>query len=353
MFIYQFLLSAVILCFMLQGIMEQKTRNILYIIICVIMLFVIAVRGDTMGGDVQEYRYIFSHPKASLSFTEPGLLIVNRIIRLFTTNVYIASVIKAFLCLTPLFFFFFKIIKIDLFTALFLFMTFSWEGGIFLLEFSAERQCFAIACFSLFLYIYTNNNYKYNWSCILWLGLMVMFHYSSVVVILLLLLQLVKIKKTVYFTICIIASVSLYFVGAYLAPLVQVAENMGKGFYLSAYGAKDLSVISLFPFVGVFIISLFFMPNDKINTIWFKGFFLSTILTAFMMPMGENISRMCAYFYLCSFVSIPMTFKVIKQPLVRYCFIAIVYVYFTHRFLHVLDIMTEVENGMVPYETFF
>lgn len=353
MFVYNLLIILVFVGFLFRKKMKPKHINAFFLLICVIIVAVIAFRGDTMGGDTHTYRYFFNNPGQDTGFKEPGLIIINKIIRVFTTNVYVASVIKAILCLWPMLFFIKKLAD-DKFTALFLFLTFSIEGSTFLLEFSAERQCFSMAFFCLFAYSYAKNHYRYNLSCLVYLILMVFTHYSSLLVVLLLLLEFVKIKKIPSLIICIIASLSLYYIGDLFAPILQFADVIEKEAYVSNLeNVQDNSIIALLPFVGSFVVSLIALPEEKINTIWFKSYFLAVIFSAFMLPIGINISRMCAFFYIGTFISLPWTFEYIKNPILRYSFIGIIYGYFTYRFYQVLEIMTQVENGMVPYKTFF
>lgn len=353
MFVYQLLLVLSIGGFLLLHKAKPQVRNVLYWIICLIVFLVVALRADNMGGDTYSYRQIFLHPEGSsyINFTEPGLLWLNKIIRIFTTDVKTASVIKAFLCLMPVFMFM-KRYSISLLASMFLFLTFSWEGSTFLLEMSAERQCFAMALFCLFLYFYMKKNHRFSVASVLCLVLMVFFHYSSALVILLLILDKIHLKRWVLFVSCVVASLSLFYIGEYLAPMLQIADAMDKGFYLSNFEQGEHNMISLLPFVGCFLVSLYFLPDEKTNTIWFKGYFLATVISAFMMPMGMNISRMCAYFYFGAFISLPWTFDYIKNKFIRYGFMFMVFGYFTYRFMHVLEIMSEVENGMVPYQTF-
>lgn len=354
MFVYQLLLVLSIGGYLLLQKAKPEAKEVLYWIICIIVFLVVALRADNMGGDTYSYRQTFLHLEASseLNFTEPGLLVLNKIIRLFTTDVKVASVIKAFLCLMPVFVFL-RRYSTDLFASLFLFLTFSWEGSTFLLEMSAERQCFAMSIFCLFLYYYVKNNHRINFTCVLCLTLMILFHYSSALVVLLLILDKIHFKRWFLFVSCVVASLSLYYIGEYLAPMLQIAEAMDRGFYLSNFEQGEHTMLSLVPFVGSFLVSLYFLPDEKTNTIWFKGYFLATVISAFMMPMGMNISRMCAYFYFGAFISLPWTFEYIKNRIIRYGFILVVFGYFTSRFMHVLQIMSEVENGMVPYQTFF
>jgi len=354
MFVYQLLLVLSIGGFLLLQRAKPREKEVFYWAICLIAFLVVALRADNMGGDTYSYRHIFMHLESSseLNFTEPGIMVLNKIIRLFTTDVKVASVIKAFLCLMPIFLFI-KRFSSDIFAALFLFFTFSWEGSTFLLEMSAERQCFSMAIFCLFLYLYMKKNHRYSVVSVLCLVLMMCFHYSSALVILLLILDKIHLKRWVLFVSCVVASLSLFYIGEYLAPMLQLADAMDRGFYLSNFEQGEHNMLSLLPFVGSFLVSLYFLPDEKTNTIWFKGYFLATVISAFMMPMGMNISRMCAYFYFGAFISLSWTFDYIKNRIIRYGFMFMVFGYFTYRFMHVLEIMSEVENGMVPYQTFF
>lgn len=356
MFIYQLLLVLLLGGFLIYGRMKPRVRVAYYWMVCLIMFLVIAFRGDTMGGDTITYRTLFNNPnsKSLIWFTEPGLIVINKIFHFFTDNVYVASFFKALFCLAPVFILLWKNSS-NLLASLFLFTTFSWEGGMFLLEFSAERQCFALAFFCLFLIFYAKNNYHYNIQGIVCLLIMASIHNSSLLVILLLLLNLVKMDKRLYLIITIVASLSLYYIGDYLAPMLRFAAagDRDYGFYLSGMDEGGQSLITIVPFVGCFLVSLFFLPKEKINTIWFKSFFIATVITAFMMPVGMNISRMCAYFYFGAFICIPLSFDYIKNRLIKYGYILALFGYFTYRFLNVLQTMSEQTYGMVPYQTFF
>jgi hypothetical protein len=305
-----------------------------------------------MGVDTAEYRYCFSNPSYRSSFSEPAYYILHDIIRGFTSSAYVASVIKAILCLVPLFFFIRKRAD-NIFFSLFLFMTFSFGQSLFVLELAAERQCCAIACFSMFLYHYSGNQYKYNFFCLLWLVLMVSFHYSSLLVVILLLLDKIEIKRSVYFIAIIIGIVSFFFIKEYLGQILTLAAIFEKDFYFSYAGQNDYTLVSLIPFVGTFIAVLFVLPKSLINTIWFKSFFLSVFVTSVLMTLGNNIDRICSYYYVGTIICVPQAFKVIKNNIFKYSFAAAVLVYFTHRFLHVLQILTDVEYIVMPYQTFF
>lgn len=356
MFLYQLLLVLVFVGIIFEKKIPRKYSQIYYFLICFIMTAMIGFRGDMVGGDTEDYRMIFLNPQYAGydrdMVYEPGISVVNSIFRIFTRNVYAVSVIKALLCLVPVFLFIKKYSSFW-YISLFLFITFSWGGSMFLLEFAAERQCFAIAIFCLLLDNYIKNGNRIKASTVLLFLLMFSFHFSSVLLLLLLILKPIKFSKKRMFIISVVVSLSVFYIGSYIAPLIRIAEvTANKGFYLDQMDQNDSSLISLLPFLGSFFVALYYTPKEHINTLWFKCFFLATIITGFLMPVGTNIERISIYFYLGTFISLPWVFKYIKG-IPKISFIILLFGYFTYRFIHVLYIMSEQERGMVPYETFF
>ena len=331
---------------------KQKNAEMLFLLICLIVIAVIGFRSDLMGRDTAEYRYSFNHPTYKSTFSEPAYYILHSIIRWFTSSAYIASVIKAILCLVPLFFFIRKRAD-NVFFTLFLFMTFSFGQSLFVLELAAERQCCAIACFSMFLYHYSGNQFKYNYKCFLWLALMLAFHYSSILVVILLLLDKVEIKRNVYLIVIVIGIISFFFIKDYLGQILTLAAIFDKEYFLDYADQANYTLVSLLPFVGTFFAVLFILPKTLLNTIWFKSFFLCVFFTSVLMTFGNNVDRICSYYYVGTIICIPQAFKVIKSDIVKYSFAAVVFVYFTYRFIHVLQILTDVEYIVMPYQSFF
>lgn len=352
MFIYNLMLGLTVFGILFWGNKKAKMNNILYISICLIVIFAVCFRGDTIGGDTHTYRYIFEHSGKHTFYNEPALDVLNIILRYFTTNAYVYRVITGVLCLIPLFILIRKQSD-DLLFSLFLFLTYSSGASLFLIEMSALRQCLAISCFCVFLILYANNNYQYNAKNIIMLVLMVLFHYSSLLVVLLLLLDRVKVKKSAYLMVSVLASFTLFYIGNYVAPLVQLAENVDKGFFLSNFENSEANLFSLFPFVASFLVSLYYMPEKETNSIWFKGYFLAVILTGFLMPIGVNVERFCAYFYLETFICMPFSFKYIPKSTIRIGFIVMLLLFFSYKYYRILDIISEQEYGITPYYTFF
>lgn len=352
MFIYFFLLSLTFVGILFFRKTNSHNLNIYYSFVCILIVAVVGFRSERMGADALAYRLFFLNPNTYNVEKEPGLYFVNSFLRLFSDNVNVACVIKVVLCLCPLLYLLKKESNYT-FVTLYLFFVFSFGQSLFLLEFSMERQCFALAFFCVFLSLYTNNNNKLNYKSIICLVLMVLFHYSSLLVGLLLVFEYIKMSKKQYLIFVIVASLSLYFVGDYVDKLYQLADSYERGFYLSYYEHNKVSLLTLLPFVGSFLVSLYYLPEKEIETIWFKSFFLSIVLTAFLMPMGNNIDRVCAYFYIGAIICIPNTFRYIKNAVLRYSFAFLILGYFTYRYSHVLEQLVLAGYIAMPYETFF
>lgn len=345
-------MSLAIVGILFWGKTKSYNQNVYYTFVCILIVAVVGFRSERMGADALAYRLFFLNPNTYNEEKEPGLYFVNSFLRLFSDNVNVACVIKAVLCLCPLLYLLKKESNYT-FVTLYLFFVFSFGQSLFLLEFSMERQCFALAFFCVFLSLYINNNNKLNYKSIICLVLMVLFHLSSLLVCILLVLVYIRMKKIHYFIFVVVALLSLFFVGDYVEQVYMLADSFERGFYLSYYDKNNASLLTLLPFVGSFLVSLYFLPEKEIGTIWFKSFFLSVVLTAFLIPMGNNIDRVCAYFYVGSIICIPNTFKYITNAVLRYSYVFLILGYFTYRYSHVLEKLVLAGFMAMPYETFF
>lgn len=351
--IYTLLWLLIIFVLFTQHHIKSSTISKLFWIIAVFMIALVAFRADNIGGDTYTYRQIFLNPDYYDGFSDNEIILpaINAVLRIIWINVHFASIVKAMLILAPIFILIKKRSSNSIYS-LFLFVTYSYGGSMYLLTFSAERQCIAMAFFCMFLLLYTNIK-KNNLQLMILLVCMVLTHSSSVLGLLFLPFSFLRLNKLIISALTILSILTGFFIGNYIDALMIWADSYDKSFYLSNYGNYDTNFLMLLPFYLPYYIALYYWPKNKLNDIWFVGFTLCVMATGILQTVGQNIERMSAYYYICAFIAIPQALSYIPHMKVRLFYIIFILLYFSRKYFLILQVMSEVENGIYPYKTFF
>lgn len=322
------------------------------------IILIVGLRSDIIGYDTHNYLDFFMHQTSKDTYytresIEPGLSVFFAVIECVWKNQNFATFVTAFASLFPIFFLYKKYSPKPLFSV-FLFCSFSIGSAMLLLEMAAMRQCLAIGFYAVGLYLFAINNYRFNKKSILFFLMMLFTHYSSALVILLFVFHFIHFNnKAYYYIICTISCLSGYFIADYIMLIQLFAGMMDKGFYVSNFGETSNNFISLIPYWGTFVFLLFFTSNENINSFWIKGFFLAVCFTGILQTFGMNIERICAYFYITTFIAIPEMIKSMEHnKICKWSFYAVTIGYFTYKYFLNLQIASQLDYGQVPYHSF-
>lgn len=357
MLIYNIIYFSIIigLCYSFKS--KNKYEKIFSIFVSLLIGLTVAFRKETLGPDTDNYLDFFLRPNSvstyyQVSKIEPGITILNGFLRLFFTDKYWYSFLLSVLYQFPIFLLIYKY-SANRFLSLFLYISFSVAAPLFILSFSMLRQFLALAIWAMIIMRYNSNNEKIDKTIIFLFIMMLCFHSSSLIVLLLLLIRKRMISKKVYY-ISIISSVLIGFVIHKLMPLFLLfATSIGKGFYFRTLNDDwSYSIIPTIPYVGLLLTMIYILPLKLCNHYYIKGLFLAVIIGN-IMSFGNNVDRMCAYFYLLSILAIPYFFQQKCNKYLKFILLTMLLGYFSYKYylnLSLCDGTTSWE--LVPYKSF-
>ena len=357
MLIYSLIYFSVIIGILYSIKDKGRTEKLFYIFISLIIGLTVALRDQTMGPDTYNYLEYFIKPHNSLTRyqdneLEPGITILNDIIHLIIDDKYVYSFIVSTLSLFPIFLLVYKHSE-NLYLSLFIFISFSVSSSLFILSFSMMRQFLALGLWALMINYYMQNGERIDKKCIFLFLMMFCFHSSSLIVLLLYFIQNKNITKRNYFIVLVSSVMFGFFISKLLPALMFFAELTNNAFYFRTLSEDwTYSIVPTIPYVGLSLSMLYLLSEKDCNHIYIKGFFLAVILGN-VMSFGNNVDRMCAYFYVISMLAIPYFFHKIKHS-TYYGFIVILFLgYFSYKYWNVLAIMDNHEIwDIVPYRSF-
>ena len=357
MFVYELVYGLIILGVLISFFCKKRNKfPLLYWLIVIVLILVVALRDQTMGPDTYNYLDYFVRPHNNLTKyqdneLEPGITILNDIINLVVSDKYVYSFIISVLSLLPIFILIYKRSK-NRYLSLFLFVSFSVGASLFILSFSMMRQFLALGLWALLINCYMQNGEKIDRKCISLFVMMCFFHSSSLIVLLLLLIRKRMISKKIYF-VSIISSVLIGFVIHKLMPLfLLLAIAIGKGFYFRTLNDDwSYSIIPTIPYVGLLLTMIYILPLKLCNHYYIKGLFLAVIIGN-IMSFGNNVDRMCTYFYLLSILAIPYFFQQKCNKVIKFILLILILGYFSYKYWNTLFIMDNEVWDIVPYRSF-
>lgn len=358
MFVYNLIFYPIIIGLILSILSNKNKTKLKYLFFfsAATIILTVALRADTMGPDTYNYLDYFMRPHSKVTYyqknnVEPGITILNDLLRIFKANRYIYSFIISSLSLFPIMHLIYKY-SANRIMSLFLFISFSVGASLFILSFSMLRQFLALGILALILNRYLDNNRKIDkWIIILFI-LMSCFHVSSLITILLFILDKVKLSKSFYYISSIASALVGFAIGEFLPTLRTLAIAMNKEFYLTTSTENySYSIIPLLPYIGILIAMIYLLSLKSCNHLFIKGFYLAVIIGN-IMNFGNNVERICAYFYLVSLLAIPYFFSRIKDEKTYYWVILICLIsYYSYKYWLVINQM-EGSWDITPYKSF-
>lgn len=357
MLIYYLIYLSIITGILFRFKQRNSIGKIFYILSAILIGFTVAFRDQTLGPDTYNYLDYFIRPNNNSTYyqaseIEPGITKLNWLLRLFITDKYIYSFVLSILYQFPIFLLIYKY-SYNRFLSLFLYISFSVASPLFILSFSMLRQFMALAVWAIIIIRYNSNNEKIDKTIFVLFILMVCCHSSSLIIILLYIIRKRVITKTVYY-VSILASVLIGFVIHHIMPLITIfAKAIGKSFYFTTLNDSwSYSIIPTIPFVGILLSIIYISPLNICNHLYTKGLFLAVIIGN-IMSFGNNIDRMCAYFYLLSILAIPYFFHIKFNKKIKFSLLISLLGYFTYKYYLVLSLCTGKSVWeLVPYKSF-
>lgn len=325
------------------------------------MLVVCGLRDEYVGIDTCNYLYYFTNPTdingyyQSSESLEPGLSWFNAFVRIFTTDKYIYQLLLTALFQIPIYIFF-RRFSDNKFISLFLYTAFSIGCGVYFIGFNAMRQSLAIGLFiwCLLAYIDAGCSIK-NVKVLLLFAAMVLVHKSSIIVVLPFLLSLLQLSKKAYALIVCI-STALGFVMSHFFSYLEFAFILftGGSFYTQRLGESGFSLVSLLPYTFIGLVIIFYSRREELNNIFFNSLIMVLLFQGVMAFSGNNIDRMCSYYYILGFIAISNFLMSKSKPCyVRLGMAACILAYFTYKYYINLLLMTEGGHGLVPFKWCF
>lgn len=360
---YNIIYLSIILGVLLTFYNKRGDYKLFYILICTFMIAVCGLRKDVIGIDTYNYLYYFTNPEDKSGFyqmyeadgMEPGLGWLNSFFRIFISNKYVYLLCLTALSQIPLYIFFYKFSD-NKFLTLFLYTAFSIGCGVYFLDFNAMRQCLAISFFiwTLLAYMNSDGNIK-SFKVLLPFVAMVLVHKSSLMVILPFLMTKMNFGKKTYVLVVCFATL-IGFVMNYFFSYLEMAFTLFTGgtFYTRQIAGNGFNVIMLLPYSLICLVIIIFSKKDELNNLFFNSLILSMLIQGVMAFSGNNIDRMCAYFYVLGYIAVGnFLMSKHKALTVRLPIILCVLAYFTYKFYVSLSLMTESGHAFIPYKWCF
>lgn len=358
MFVYELIYLSIIVGVLISIFAKKQNKfPLFYCFIAMVLILSVALRDQTMGPDTYNYLDYFLRPHNNLTKyqddeLEPGITILNDIIHLVVDDKYVYSFIISVLSLLPIFILVYKRSE-NRYLSLFLFVSFSVSSSLFILSFSMIRQFLALGLWALLIDYYMQNGEKIDKKCIGLFVMMCFFHSSSLLVLLLYLIRNRVIAKRTFFIAIIISVLFGFFTSKLLPVLMLFGEMTGNSFYFTTLNQKwTYSIVPTLPYVGLSLSMLYLLSEKDCNHIYIKGLFLAVILGN-VMSFGNNVERMCAYFYVVSMLAVPFFFQKIRHSKFYFPILILLLGYFSYKYWITLSIMDNHEVwDMVPYRSF-
>lgn len=361
MFLYNLLITLIYLGIFIHIFAHKYSlEKKLYCIISTLIVGMIGLRHETLGTDTYNYLQYFLNPDSMTTYygyggqvLEPMYELVNRVVGLFTSDKYVYLFVSAVMSLVPVMLLIWKYSK-NPFLSLFLFVSFSVGMSLFFLSFSMVRQFMAIGFWALVVDRYMENNRQFNKSIWILIICMVLTHKSSAMVAVLFLLDRYEIKRVYYIAAILFTAVLGKLSNVFFPILETVAMQSDMSFYLtSTMEEQTYSIFPKIPYILTYVYIAYSTSSEYCNSFWMKGLFLA-ICMANTLTYGTNIERMCAYFYVVSFIAIvnAIGYKKIPKP-AEIIFMASLFCYFTYKYYLTFDIMEGTMYILSPYRSCF
>lgn len=350
-----------IFCLVLFGIILNyfnKKNNLYYYVICFLMLIICGLRKDVIGIDTINYLYFFTNPSdkagyyQSVTTMEPGLGWINAFLRLFIDNKYIYQLLIAALCQIPIYLYIRKYSK-NKYLSLFLYISFSIGTSAYFMSYNAMRQSIAIGVFVIFILLFYGYEGRFRRSILfMTIIMMVLIHKSSIIILLPFILSKLSISKKKYIMIVLVATLVGFIMNHFFSYLETIFIFItGGDFYTRNLGYGNFNVVSLLPYSLICLIMIFYCKKDELHDINFNFFVLAIIVQGVMAFSGNNVDRMCSYFYIPSYIAISNFLMCKFKPLyVRIPMLVCILVYFTYKYYVSLYLMTESGHNFIPYK---
>ena len=340
---------------------KKRKYDVYYFFVCAFMLAVCGLRHEYVGIDTTNYLYYFTNPADKSGYyqssdsLEPGLNWLNGLIRLFTTDKYVYQFVLTALFQIPVYIFF-KRYSDNKFISLFLYTAFSIGCGVYFIGFNAMRQSLAIGMFMWCLLAYMDSgcNVK-NIKVVLLFIAMVLVHKSSVIVILPFLLTRFDFSKKTYVVVVCVSTVLGFVMSRFFSYLEFVFILITGGtFYTRSLNDGGFNFVSLLPYSFICLAIILYSRKEELNNLFFNSLILSLFLQGVMAFSGNNVDRMCAYYYVLGIVAIGnFLMSKGKSLYVRFGMTVCVLAYFTYKYYISLQLMTEGGHDFIPFKWCF
>ena len=298
---------------------DAKLKKFLYIISFMIMLVFLGFRNFGIGIDDYSYKNIFFNVKEYglikfflQSTIEPGFLLLNYIVGIFSNNfniiIFISSLIILFFIYKTLYFF---KENISLFFSVFIFGTMFLPYCFGIIRLS---MAFSICFYSLIFFL-NKERKKFN----IFVLLASSFHYSALVFLLLNFIINKNITKTYilrrfYFFIILIIPLAIIFISKSVVPLLGIRYS---NYIIKGSLSISLSDFDKLPIIVLLIIFYNYIckayENPKILIVLYSVSIIISIYSSMI-----NFGRVQWYFNIIICLIVPMLIKGIKKSKTRY-----------------------------------
>lgn len=346
----------VVLCLLISLTKDKKLNRMAYIVMGVVLVCLCGFRhvAYISGNDSYIYYYNFlrSNEKVPIymgqEYNDVAFLGLTKLIRFFTSNVYVYGSIIALLTITPVLYLYKKVSPFPL-IAVFLYVCMQVGGSSpYFMAYNQFRQTLAVGFLCVAIYFYAKNEYKFNWKVIVFLLIMGLTHWSSVIMVIPFILKKVYINKYVCIGGMLGAAVAGFFAVQFVPQLKDLFLLLEQGFFIDDY--KEFSLISNLPLLLLSSYAFFISSKEECNSFEHKCLFLQFVVFGLLAPFNNSIFRFCIYYGVIGNLAIASSFyKSLKKKDAITAVVAIVAFLYISRVLLISLVGWEKE---FPYSMF-
>ena len=337
----------------------QKNKKTIFTILSLILLCILAFRGDKIGIDLPGYIDLFKSNEYSRTFLEPAYVYYSKLIGSISKSVFFFIAITSLTSLLPLIY----VIKKDSVNILYsLFYLVISTHYLFL--FSGIRQSISISFLILSFYFLSHKKIKISF---VWYVLAGLFHTASWIFIYVYIIHYMTLKKKSLYILLVVSTIASFIIDPYF--FFKFVSNQGGEFanmsnqggemmeYYSSYSSyltgKQLPILRLIlytlPYVFISFVILYHSGDlNKKKDIYIKIFIVGVIINNLVIgnPIGF---RMMKASLLLAMLLVPTTFNVCKNKKALYVgyssFLFLIYAYYIYS-----RAINHIENDIVPYQ---
>lgn len=304
----------IVICLFLSLLKDKNINKVAYIILAIILVCLCGFRHVEYNYFNDSYIYYQNFLRADQvklvlwgeDSKDPAFLILTKLIRFFTSNVYIYGFILALITIMPILNLYKRLSPFP-FVAIYLYICMQVGGSSpYFMAFNQLRQALAVSFMSIAAYYYIKNNYCVNKNVFCFLIIMILTHWSSLLATIPFFIKKIRCGKYLYIICMIGAAVAGFFAKRFVPQLSELFTLMEQGFFIDE--TITFSIIHNLPLLLLSCYVFYISSNEECNSFEYKCLFLQFVLYGLLAPFNNSIFRFCIYYGVIGNLAIASSF---------------------------------------------